>query len=418
MSSIWDIINVPFGYVIRFCNKILGNQYILALFLFAIIIEVVLLPFGIKQQKNSIKQAKLRPKEMAIRKKYAGRDDAPTKQKMTQEIQELYQKEGYNPMGGCLPLLIQFPIIIALYNIVMRPLQYICGLSEDVIKALAGAVNMDPSTVVSRNVDLMSKVRDTLAAADPNAFAGIEGFNLTINDLPNLTIFGGAIDLGATPSFWPLNWLLLVPVLTFVVYFASMKLNRKLSYQPVTDDKAMGCSNNMMDIVMPLFSVYITFIVPAAIGVYWIFKSILGVVKQWILKKAMPIPTFTEEDYKAAEKEMNVRLEKGPKTKSGKVVRSLHHIDDEDFEDTREAAIKRREALEAQEAAEAEAKKNAKSASILGDATVKKDDKPPRKEKKKASDMDDYRQSVGKKMDEKAEDTTEKEENKTDGEES
>ena len=105
MSSIWDIINIPFGYVIRFCNKILGNQYILALFLFAIIIEVVLLPFGIKQQKNSIKQAKLRPKEMAIRNKYAGRDDAPTKQKMTQEIQELYQKEGYTSgleyVNGC-----------------------------------------------------------------------------------------------------------------------------------------------------------------------------------------------------------------------------------------------------------------------------------------------------------------------------
>ena len=104
------------GYVIRFCNFLGGNQYILALLIFAVFVEAILLPFGIKQQKNSIKQARLRPKEMAIRKKYAGRDDAPTKQKMTQEIQELYQKEGYNMMGGCLPLLIQFPIIIALYN--------------------------------------------------------------------------------------------------------------------------------------------------------------------------------------------------------------------------------------------------------------------------------------------------------------
>ncbi len=404
MSSIWDIINIPFGYVIRFCNKILGNQYILALFLFAIIIEVVLLPFGIKQQKNSIKQARLRPKEMAIRKKYAGREDAPTKQKMSMEIQELYQKEGYNPMGGCLPLLLQFPIIIALYNIVMRPLQYICGLSTETIKGLVSTVNsygydFNAETVVSRNVDLMSKVREILAG-DPTAFSDLQGFDLTLSDMPNLSIFGGALDLGATPSFTTFNWLLLVPVLTFVVYFASMKLNRKLSYQPMSDDKAMGCSNNMMDVIMPLFSVYITFIVPAAIGVYWIFKSIIGVGKQWILKKAMPIPTFTEEDYKAAEKEMNVRIEKAPKNKSGKVVRSLHHIDDEDFEDTREAAIKRREALEAQEAAEAEAKKNTKSSALLGDAALKKDEKPPRKSKKEASEAKD------------------KDENKTDGEES
>ncbi len=404
MSSIWDIINIPFGYVIRFCNKILGNQYILALFLFAIIIEVVLLPFGIKQQKNSIKQAKLRPKEMAIRKKYAGREDAPTKQKMSMEIQELYQKEGYNPMGGCLPLLIQFPIIIALYNIVMRPLQYICGLSADTIKGLVPVVNsygydFNADTVASRNVDLMSKVREILAE-DSAAFSGVSGFDLTLSDMPNLSLFGGALDLGATPSFTTFNWLLLVPVLTFVVYFASMKLNHKLSYQPMSDDKAMGCSNNMMDIIMPLFSVYITFIVPAAIGVYWIFKSIIGVGKQWILKMAMPIPTFTEEDYKAAEKEMNVRIEKAPKNKSGRVVRSLHHIDDVDFEDTREAAIKRREALEAQEAAEAEAKKNTKAGSLLGDAALKKDEKPSRKSKKEDTKAD------------------EKDENKTDGEES
>ena len=135
--NIMDIINVPFGYVIRFCNTLVNNNYLFALFLFAIIIEVVLLPFSIKQQKNSIKQASLRPKEMAIRKKYAGRDDNPTKQKMTQEIQDLYQKEGYNPMGGCLPLLIQMPILLALYNIVMNPLKYICQLGADTIERLA-----------------------------------------------------------------------------------------------------------------------------------------------------------------------------------------------------------------------------------------------------------------------------------------
>ena len=137
--NIMDIINIPAGYVIKLCNNIVGNQYLLALLIFSIIVEIILLPFAIKQQKNSIKQAKLRPKEMAIRKKYAGREDQPTKQKMSMEIQEMYQKEGYNPMGGCLPLLIQFPIIIALYNIVLNPLRYICNLSTD---AINGAINV------------------------------------------------------------------------------------------------------------------------------------------------------------------------------------------------------------------------------------------------------------------------------------
>ena len=376
-----DLINIPMGYVIRFCNWIMGNQYILALFIFAIIIEVILLPFGIKQQKNSIKQARLRPKEMAIRKKYAGREDAPTKQKMQQEIQELYQKEGFNPMGGCLPMLIQLPIIFALYYIVLDPMTYICGFSDETIQAVINVAKSFPeyadrSFDAARNIDLLSVIKEI----GPEAFEHIPGFSADV--LPNLHLFGGAINLGATPSVTNFNLLLLVPVLTFVVYFASMKLNRKLSYQPTTN---AGCSNNVMDVVMPLFSVYITFIVPAAVGVYWIFKSIVGVGKQWVLKKMMPIPTFTDEDYKAAEKEMNSRVDKPTRAaKSGKAVRSLHHIDDEDFEDMAEAAKKHKEAMAEQEAeAEAEGKpaKKEGKAGLLDSAPMKKDDRHEKKEK-------------------------------------
>ena len=398
-----DIINVPMGYVLRFCSWLTGNQYILALLVFAVIVELLLLPFGIKQQKNSIKQAKLRPKEMAIRKKYAGRDDNPTKQKMQMEIQELYQKEGYNPMGGCLPLLIQFPILIALYNIVLNPLHYICRLSADTIQQLGTVVsNFTGKTYDAvRNIELLGDLR-TVYAQHPSAFAGVESFTSTIEnvgDLPNLTVFG-VIDLAQVPSF-AFNWLLLVPVLTFVAYFASMKLTRKLTFQPMQDDKAMGCSNKIMDFMMPIFSVYIAFQLPAAIGVYWIFKCLIGMAKQTILRFAMPTPVFTEEDYKAAEKELNIRPDKTPKTKSGKVVRSLHHIDDEDFPDTAEKARARREALEAQEAAEAEAKK----AASLSAAPLKEDEPRTRKEKSKKADK---LPPEGKAAEEKTEENDEK----------
>ncbi len=387
MSSIWDIINVPMGYVIRFCNAIVNNNYVWALLLFAIIIEIILLPFGIKQQKNSIKQAKLRPKEMAIRKKYAGRDDNVTKQKMTQEIQELYQKEGYNPMGGCLPLLIQFPIIIALYNIVMNPLKYICNLEEATIQMISDVVSSVTGKTydVVRNINLLSDMQ-TLSYSD---LKHIEGFSEeAFGNLPNLQMFGGAIDLGAIPSFTTFNWLLLIPVLTFFAYFFSMKMTRKFTFQPQTDDKAMGCSNKIMDFMMPAFSVYIAFVVPAAIGVYWIFKSLIGVVKQIILHFTMPLPKFTEEDFKAAEKEMNVKPEKAPKNKSGRVVRSLHHIDDEDFADTAEAGRKRREALEAQAAEEASKKASTAKRSSLGEASVKEDDRSEQNKEKKAKKSD------------------------------
>ena len=387
--QMFDIINIPMGYVIRFFNNIMGNQYVLALLLFAIAVEILLLPFAIKQQKNTIKQAKLRPKEMAIRKKYAGRDDNPTKQKMAQEIQELYQKEGYNPMGGCFPLLIQFPIIIALYNLVMNPLKYICGLSEDAIHQISSVVSAYTGTTYDeiRNINLLGDIRSYNLGYEN--FANVEGFTEEMfNNLPNLQMFGGAIDLGQIPTLsWPPTWLLLVPILTFVAYFASMKVSRKLTYQPQTNDKAMGCSHAMMDIMMPLLSVYISFIVPAAIGVYWIFKSVIGMVKQIILHFAMPAPTFTEEDYKKAESEMAAADAKAGKKKasSGRVVRSLHHIDDEDFADTAEAGKARREALEAQAAADEEARANkARGNALRGDVPVmKEDDRPARKKKKK-----------------------------------
>lgn len=94
------------GSFLGWLDKITGS-YMIAIFLFAVIVEILmLLLFGIKQQKNSIKQASLRPKEQAIRKKYAGRDDKVTQQKVSEEIQEMYQKEGYSVFGGCLPALL------------------------------------------------------------------------------------------------------------------------------------------------------------------------------------------------------------------------------------------------------------------------------------------------------------------------
>jgi YidC/Oxa1 family membrane protein insertase len=173
---------------------------------------------------------------------------------------------------------------------------------------------------------------------------------------------------------------MLVPVLTFLAYFFSMKMTRKFTYQATTaNDPQQGCSNKMMDLMMPLMSVYICFLVPAAVGVYWIFKSIIGVLKQFVLSKAIPVPKFTEEDYKAAEKEMAGKTKKKiNKTKSSgevKAVRSLHYIDDEDFEDTRERGLARKALLEEKEKQEkAEAAERAQKLPF-GKIALKKDER-------------------------------------------
>ncbi len=331
-----------------------ANSYILTLFVFAIIIEILMLPFAIKQQKNSIKQAMLRPKEMAIRKRYAGRNDQATMQKVNQEIQELYRSENFNPMSGCLQLLLQFPILIVLYWLVVDPIQYVCGGSRDLISVLYGYMNANSDvfgSIKSTNgsIQIFGKLKEVIADQGVGVLEGLKSFcangedvyakALEINETP-ANFFIGDVNFGLTPTFDFSNinaWLLLIPVLTFAVYFASMKINRKLQFQPTqsVDARQQACSNNMMDFTMPLMSVWMTFLVPAAVGVYWIFKSIIGVGKQFVMSRVMPLPRFTEEDYKAAEKEMYGKQAPKKIVKSARAgtVRSLHHIDDEDYDE-------------------------------------------------------------------------------------
>lgn len=394
------------GIALNWITTYLGfGNYVLGICIFAILIEILMLPFGIKQQKNSIKQASLRPKEMAIKNKYKGRNDQPTVQKMQAEIQELYQRENFSPFNGCLPLLVQMPIIIALYNIVVDPLQYVLGQGAAVSQALIAFASASPAAgglglniAANGTVGLLSQlngVENVVASFGKfDYFVLGEGVEASLSGalsyIPNFNI--GPINFGAIPDFGP-NWILLiVPILTFVTYFASSKLTRKLMYQPASNDgmdaRQMACSNTMMDITMPAMSTFFTLAVPAVIGVYWAFRSWIGLLKSFILSKAMPLPTFTEEDYKAAAKEMAGKSAKR-KTDSGSknggtVKRSLHYIDDEDFEDTRERGLARRAALEEKERLEKEKKGSAKS--FFAAAPIKSDDK---KEKSQNTDIRD-----------------------------
>lgn len=375
-----DKILYGLGQVIAFFDGLTGN-YVVAMLAFALITEIVLLPFGVKQQKNSIKQAALRPKEMAIRNKYKGRNDQATMQKMNQEIQEFYQKENFNPAAGCLPLLIQMPIILALYRVIVSPLRYVIGFSakqiEKIVEVINGVYEQTGATALeakifkNNDIELIGRIKENF-----DVLSGEEWFAekvANVSELPDFTVFG-RLDLGDKPSSTGLSLILIVPVLVFISQFLYSKLIRKFTYQPPSaQDASMGCSNNVMDITMPLMTTYFAYIMPGAVGIYWVFKNIISFIRQILLVKLMPYPKFTEEDYKAAEKEVNSKSKKNEKVqKSGRVVRSLHHIDDEDFEDTREKALEFKAKLEAQEAEE-KAKREAKNALMSG--KIKVDDK-------------------------------------------
>lgn len=365
------------GTVLSFFNDITGN-YLLAILLFALMFKILLFPFSIKQQKSQQKQASLRPKEMAIRNKYKGRDDKVTQQKVQQEVMELYQSEGYSPFGGCLPLLLQFPIIMALYTIIKNPLQYICGIPKEVVSLISKAAEQTDTLklmgLVRDNLaDLQVKVAEIAEDVDVSAFT-----SLTADKLPDFSLFGLNFDLSLIPSE-ELKWYIVIPVLTFALLFFSTKLTRKLSYQPMTDPNAAnaGCSNWIMDVTMPAMSTYFAFIFPALLGIYWMFNNLLGILQQLILRAMYPAPFFSEEDYKEAERIYRGKATKqtiadDPRVIPGKQYKSLHHIDDDDAEELPVLPLDSRESDS----------KNNGSDDKKNEAPKLKEDKPPRSDKK------------------------------------
>lgn len=322
----FDWLNHGLGIVIRFCSSLVNNNYAIALLLFALIVKIILFPLGVKQQKNMVVQAKLRPREMAIRKKYAGRNDRATQQKMQEEVMALYQEEKYNPMSGCLPLLIQLPILFALYEVIRRPLTYICQYTSETIEGIK-------NTLTGLGVELQKGIQEIEIIGEMKK-AGLDNFaGINTESIPDFNFLG--LDLAQVPSklFWPL---IIIPVLNFAFTFISSKVTKKLSYQaPSAQDAANSGSMKIMEYSMPLISTYIAYIMPASLGLYWIFQNLLSMLQQFILYKMYPYPKFTEEDYKAAEKAIggSKNSKKKESDPNRPKVRSLHHIDDDEFEE-------------------------------------------------------------------------------------
>ena len=319
------LITWPFAKLLWLFN--FTGSYAIALLLFAIVVKIVLLPLSIKQQKTQIKGAKLRPKMAAIEKKYAGRTDQKTLQKKQQELMALQQEEGYSPLSGCLPLLIQLPIIIILYSIIRNPLSHICGFSADEVTAIGNVLFPGVETIPDQ-LTLLAKAQEVGGAGLDSAFwAPMQNINLSL--------FG--LNMGVTPSVsW--TWYLVIPVLVALSSYGSMKLTRKLMGQNpamMAQSPEAKTSGTIMDLMMPLMSLWFAFKLPALLGLYWIYQSILGVIQQYILSKAMPLPTYTEEEIRAilkAEKE-RANVNRAAMRQNAPSARSLHHIDDDDDED-------------------------------------------------------------------------------------
>ena len=339
-----DIIAIPFGYLMQFCIKISANNYALALLFFTLLFKLILLPLNIKQQKSSISMAQVRPKEMAIRKRYEGRTDMDARVAVSQEIQALYKSENVSYSGGCLPMLIQFPIIIALYRIVQQPLTYLNHLAVETINSLketvfqafsVGTLNASNTSehlseiFTNANGDLSKFALNEIQLTDiiSNHSNVFETSNIEGLLLPNFNLFG--INLAETP-YLGLSIIIIIPILAALSQYFSTIILQKFSMVDTSTPEAQSAASTMktMNIVFPIMTLILAFQLPSIIGLYWVYQSIISTGIQAILYKKLPAPKYTQEeiDKIIAEYNKNFVPEVKPSTKP----HSLHDIDADD----------------------------------------------------------------------------------------
>lgn len=263
-------LGVPLGYVMRFIYSFVHN-YGFSIIVFTLLVKLLLLPLAVKQQKSSAKMAVVQPQMMELQKKYAN-----NQQKLSEELQALYAREGYNPSSGCLTMLIQFPIIMGLYDVIYKPLTHILALGKDVIAQateIASAVVDMGGRTYSMEPQIIKAVQ-----LDPDAFQ-VLGSDV-VNKIQAMDINFLGINLGDTPSF-ALNLLLLIPLLSFassmLMTWLSMKNND-------VGDNPMAKSMMASMFMMPFLSAWICFSVPAGVGLYWTVSNLLSIVQMLILR--------------------------------------------------------------------------------------------------------------------------------------
>ncbi len=280
MNGIYDALAVPFGYIMHLLFELFDNYHI-ALFMLTLVVKLFLLPSSISQQKGTAKQTRLQPKINRIRQKYAG-NGQPTRElqmKIQEETQALYQREGFSPMsGGCLPLLIQFPIMIGLYGVVKSPFSRVLQIPATVVKQAAQSLGID---VTSSNNDYELKLlRDLTQSNMPDC---LSSESEAILSLKNQFIFGN-LDLTGTPKWTEPSALWLIPgivlLLGLITSFIMFK-KQKQNNPEMASNPTMGC----MTFFSPLMSVVFTFMFPASVGVYWILSSFFSLIQIVVLNK-------------------------------------------------------------------------------------------------------------------------------------
>lgn len=255
------LITTPLGYILSAIYSLVQN-YGLAILIFTVVVKLIMMPLLAKQQKSMQQMQKVQPLLEKAQKKYAN-----DKQKLQQETVKIYQENNVSPAGGCLPLLIQFPIIIGLYQVITKPLQYILHLDVEVINKIADVLSMDSAR--TSQITIANAITENAALIQEKVGVAVEAINFDF--------FG--LNLSLTPDLKFISWLWIIPILSAITSYLVAIISKKLSGNTSAANEQM----KTMNIIMPLMSGYFCFIMPAGVGVYWIASNIMQALQQTLL---------------------------------------------------------------------------------------------------------------------------------------
>ena len=285
------------------------GSYGLAIVVFALMVNLIMTPFMAKSKKSMMRSSRLQPKIQELQRRHEG-----NQQKLNAEMQKLYQEEGINPMSGCLWSLIPFPILIALYSVIRRPITRMMFCADSVVDALkefmtaqgwyvAGSGRADAyAEITLSNLahQHWSEVTSSLAGKiDGLMNIDFRFLGINLGEIPQWNFFTKTD--WSDPSVWgPALGLFLIPFISAALSWASMKISSAAT--PSTGDAQSQATMKSMNLMMPLMSIWICFVMPAAMGIYWIANSVFGMIRDYTLTKIYKKKLDEEDAVRAAER--------------------------------------------------------------------------------------------------------------------
>lgn len=342
IGQVATILGLLMNAIFTFTNGVFGIQNIgICIILFTLIIYALLTPITIKQQKFSKMSAVMNPELQAINKKYRNKKDQVSMMKMNEETQAVYEKYGVSPMGTCLPLLIQMPILFALYRVIWNIPAYVASVkdaflplvnallkingSQEFLAEIVGSqVNFDKlGYTVNSAVDALYKFKPANWTALAEQFPELSNLiTQTTSELDKMNYFLG-LNISNSPmsaiieNFKTHNWLLLIsalmiPVLAGLSQWINVKLMPQANDNSSADEEnAMASSMKMMNNMMPLMSVFFCLSLPIGLGIYWIAGAVFRSIQQLIVNKHMEKMDVDELVRKNMEKVNEKRKKQG-----------------------------------------------------------------------------------------------------------